>query len=274
MSTVLRIIVLILNAPLTTVALQIVVILILVLAASQALHLVAGRVERRLRRAGAEPERLARVRTLVSVAEGTAIAVMLILALLMVLSVLGISIAPLLAGAGVVGLAISLGAQTLIRDCIGGILILVENQFAVGDVIQVGGLVGTVERISLRVTHLRDADGKLTIVPNGDIRTVSNFSLQWSQATVAFTVPYDADMGRVLAALQEAGSQAAADETVKPALLEPPQAHGWVGLKDTGVQVQLSAKTRPGEGAFVETALRRYGVEALRAAGIRFGQPG
>ena len=103
-----------------------------------------------------------------------------LVAALMVLSNF-VDIVPLLAGAGVAGLAISLGAQTLIKDFIGGILVLVENQYSVGDVIEIGDVSGTVEKLTLRATYVRDVDGRLHVVPNGDVRIVSNVTRDWSR---------------------------------------------------------------------------------------------
>jgi small conductance mechanosensitive channel len=186
---------------------------------------------------------------------------------------LDINTGPLLAGAGIAGLALSLGAQTLIKDYIGGILILVEDQFRVGDVVKVGNVSGNVERIALRATYLRDADGKLVIVPNGDIRQVSNLTAGWAQASVNLNVEFEADMNKVMHALQVAAQKAQADESIKSGLLEPPKAVGWVGFNDWAMQVQLTAKTAPGKQWGVAMALRKYAVEALQAEGIRIALP-
>ncbi len=186
---------------------------------------------------------------------------------------IGLDIGPLLAGAGLVGLALSLGAQTLIKDYIGGLLILFENQFAVGDVIKVGEVSGEVERITLRVTYLRDIEGRLHVLPNGDIRTVSNLTAGYSRAVVDLNVDYDADMQKVSRALEAAAGRAQADETLKADLLEPPQAFGWIAFKDWAVQVRLMAKTMPGKQWKVMMALRQYALEALQAEGVRVALP-
>jgi len=124
----------------------------------------------------AAPERGARIHTLIQLGQHTTNVVIVILASLMVLHVLGINILPLLTGAGVLGLAVSLGTQTLVRDVINGVFILSENQFEIGDVIRVGDRIGKVERMTLRVTYLRDSEGYLHIIPNGEIRVLSNLS--------------------------------------------------------------------------------------------------
>ncbi len=232
------------------------------------LQLAARQAERRLEKPDAPAEQLDRLKTLVHVGRGVGYALILVIAGLMALQTLGVNIAPLLAGAGVAGLALSLGAQTLIRDFIGGILILAENQFTIGDTIQVGAVTGSVERITLRATYLRDAEGRLYVVPNGDIRLVSNLTVDWARAIVDLNVDYRADMDKVLHALETAAQRAQADATIKADLLEPPQAVGWIGFKDRAVQVRLMAKTRPGQQWAVAMALRKYAVEALQAAGV------
>lgn len=237
------------------------------------LQLAADQVERRLEKPGASVEQLDRLKTLVHVGRGVGYVLILTVAGLMALQTLGVNVAPLLAGAGVVGLALSLGAQTLIRDFIGGILILVENQFTIGDAIQVSGVTGNVERITLRATYLRDVEGRLHVIPNGDIRTVSNLTVGWARAIVDLNVDYQADMARVLRLLEGAARAAQEDASIKSDLLEPPQVLGWVGLKEWAVQVRLMAKTAPGKQWGVAMALRRHAIEALQAAGIGVALP-
>jgi small conductance mechanosensitive channel len=152
-------------------------------------------------------------------------------------------------------------------------LVLVENQFTVGDAIKVGSVAGGVERITLRATYLRDVDGQLHIVPNGDIRLVSNLTAEWARAIVDLNVDYEADMGRVMRALEAAAVRAQEDETIKADLLEPPQALGWLGFKDWAVQVRLMVKTAPGKQWGVATALRKYAVAALQAEDVRVALP-
>lgn len=263
----------VLNTPLAATALRLSLIVLLAIAARRGLRVVAGQVEKRLEKTAPDPERRARLQTLVQAGRGAAWVLVLLVALLMGLHVLGVDITPLLAGAGVAGLALSLGAQTLIKDYIGGVLILIENQFTIGDVVKVNDVAGGVERITLRATHLRDIEGRLHIVPNGDIRTVSNLTAEWARAIVDINVDYAADMDKVMRALEAAAAKAQDDETVQADLLEPPQALGWIGLNDWAVQVRLTAKTRPGKQWGVMMALRRYAVEVLQAEGVRVALP-
>ncbi|MDY6877289.1 MAG: mechanosensitive ion channel family protein [Chloroflexota bacterium] len=168
-------------------------------------------------------------------------------ALMMLLSTFGVDITPLLANAGVAGLAVSLAAQTLIKDLIGGFLILVENQYAVGDSIQVGDVSGTVERITLRGTYIRDINGFLHFVPNGEVRIVSNQTKEWSRALVDIGVAYEEDMNRVIDTLERVAEAFAQDPTFEPQLLEPPQVVGPVSLGDWAITVRVMVKTQPGK---------------------------
>jgi small-conductance mechanosensitive channel len=263
----------VINSPVGGAALRIVLIGLLVFAASQGVRLAARHMKRRLEQTVKNTERLARLSTLVQAGHSATFVLILIVATLMVLYTLDINIVPLLAGASVAGLALSLGAQTLFKDYIGGILILVEDQFSVGDIVKVGDLVGSVERITLRATWLRDTEGKLVIVPNGDIRLVSNLTAAWAQAIVNLNVDYEADMHRVMRALESAAQKTQADETIRAALLEPPKALGWIGFNDWAVQVQLAAKTVPGKQWNVMIAMRKYAMEAFRIEGVRVALP-
>jgi len=260
-----------LSTPATAAALRIALILLLSLLAGWLLRRTARLVERRLEQRERDAERIARLKTLVSMGRSAVYVVVLIIAALMVLQALAIDVAPLLASLGVASLALSLGAQAVIRDVIGGVLILIEDQFRVGDVIRIGEASGTVERITLRTTCLRDLEGRLHLVPNGDVRTVANLTAGWSRAVVELSLRYSADMNRVMPALEAAAARLAADETVKGDLLEAPQVQGWVGLKDWSVQVRLLARTAPGKQWGVMMAMRRYAVEALQAEGLEIG---
>ncbi|MFC2015491.1 mechanosensitive ion channel family protein [Chloroflexota bacterium] len=142
--------------------------------------------------------------TVQHVVQWVLIVVLVVSALLMLRATFGIDITPLLAGLGVAGLAVSLGAQTLIKDVIGGVLIVAENQFAVGDIIQIGSVSGQVERITLRGTHVREVSGTLQTVPNGEIRVLGNQTRGWSGAIVDVGVAYEEDLNRALQVLQAA----------------------------------------------------------------------
>jgi small-conductance mechanosensitive channel len=224
------------------------IILLVGLALVFLMHLMLRRLESRTESMDTGHEQLARLKTLFQVGRSFGHVLIFTVILLMALHELGINIAPVLASAGVVGLAFSLGSQTVIKDYLGGILILTENQFAVGDVLTINALTGTVERITMRATYLRDGEGKLYLIPNGDIRTVSNLTMQWAQVVVTLNVDYEADMGKVLHALDEAAETIQADR-------------------------EIIARTHPGMQWAVGRALRKAALESLQKEGIRVALP-
>ncbi|MEW6094794.1 MAG: mechanosensitive ion channel family protein [Chloroflexota bacterium] len=244
-------------------------ILLLAYLTGWGLRLMSRQVERRLEKTTSDSERLDRLKTLVQLGRNVVYALVLLVAVLMILDTLQINIAPLVASAGVAGLAISLGAQTLIKDFIGGVLILAENQFTEGNVIQVGEISGTVERITLRVTYLRDLEGKLHVVPNGEIRLVSNLTSGWAQAVVDVNVPIEENIPKAVGALEAAASQAYADQAIRSDNTEPPKASGWVGFNDWSVELRLMARTKPGKQWSVAMELRRLIVDNMKASGVR-----
>ncbi len=259
--------------PLIGEVLRVGVIIILALVARWLLRLAVRRIERQVMRTVTNREHQIRLRTVIQVGYSLAFVVLLAFTTLMILAALNVDIGPLVAGVGVAGLALSLGAQSLIKDFIGGMLIFVENQFAVGDVIAVGDVSGEVERITLRATHLRDLQGKLNIVPNGEIRVVSNLTARWSRAVVDLNLAYDVNMPAVHQALQTAIEEVQANEALKVFLLEPPQLVEWSNLTDWGLQVRLIAKTLPGKQGNVMMALRQHAIEALQAKGVHLAIP-
>jgi small conductance mechanosensitive channel len=237
------------------------------------LHISLRGLEKRLTESSAGEERLKRLTTLIHAGRSIGYVLILLVVLLMILHELGINITPILASAGVVGLAFSLGAQTVIKDFLGGVLILTENQFTIGDVITIGQLTGTVEHISLRATYLRDSEGKLNLIPNGDIRTISNLTSQWAQVVVTINLDYESDMARALQALEESARFVQSDQNIASTIMESPYALGWTGFTDWAVQMQLIAKTRPGQQWIVARALRKAALEHLQQAGIRVAIP-
>ena len=194
-------------------------------------------------------------------------------AVLMLLSKFDVNITPLLASAGVAGLAVGLGAQTLIKDLVGGFFIVVENQFAVGETIQVGVLSGQVERLTLRATNVRDVNGTLHIIPNGEARIVSNLSREWSRAVVQVGVAYEEEPDRVLGALREAAAAVAQDPALGPQLLEAPQVLGPTSLRDGTLGLQVTVKTVPGQQWEVGRELRKRVMAACKREGIAPSYP-
>ena len=252
--------------PLAREMIKIGVIVLLGVFAGLGVHLAGRVIERRMTKDPGREERKLRLRTLVQV--GISIADIIIggTVLLMILHELDINIAPLLASAGLAGLALSLGAQTLIRDFLGGVLVLVENIYNVGDWVQVGDQRGKVERISLRATYMRNLEGEIIIVPNGDIRTIRNLTTDWSRAVITLNVPRNADMEKVMQALSRASQAVLFDQIISPHLLESPEAEGWIDLTESAIQVRFMVKTSPGKQWQVAQALRKYAFQALSDA--------
>jgi len=194
-------------------------------------------------------------------------------ALLTLLSTAGVDITPVLASVGVAGLALSLGAQTLIKDIIGGLFILGENQYAVGDAIGVGEIRGSVERITLRCTHVRDLEGVLHIVPNGEVRIVSNMTRDWSRALVDVGVAYEENLDHAMEVLEGLAAAFAQDPEFAAVLMEPPQVIGPVNLADSAVTVRLSVKTEPGKQWEVSRALQKRVLAVCDEEGIELPYP-
>ncbi len=220
-----------------------------------------------------DPERRARMRTIISTSKNTLRILILATAALAILAGFGIDLTAIFAAAGIAGLAISLGAQTLIKDFFGGLIILFEDQYRVGDNISVSSVDGTVEQITLRRTNVRTADGTLFVVPNGDVRIVGNNTRDWSRAMVELNLTYGGDITKAVAVLSDAMAKAAQDPAIAPMLLEPPEILGWNQTNNVGVLVRLQAKVKPGQQWGVARHLRRIALDALHEAGIPIAQP-
>ena len=252
---------------------RVVIVLLVGLGGMLILQLTLRGIKRRLKESDVAGERLQRLTTLTNAGQSIGHVLIVLIIILMILHELSINITPILASAGVVGLAFSLGAQTVIKDYLGGILILIEDQFGIGDVISVGQFSGVVERITLRATYLRDIEGKLNLIPNGDIRSVSNMTTQWAQVVVTFNLDYDADLEHALHILEETARLVQSDEKIAPAIVESPYALGWNGFTDWAVQMQLIAKTQPGKQWDVARVLRKTALELLQKEGIHVAIP-
>ncbi|HWT79648.1 MAG TPA: mechanosensitive ion channel family protein, partial [Candidatus Methylomirabilis sp.] len=233
------------------------------------LRVVADRIPR-LMPAGTEPvitEREKRARTAASLLRTVGTTVVLVICAMMVLREIGLDITPLVAGAGVAGLAIGFGAQSLVRDVIGGFFILLEDQFHVGDVIQAAGVAGQVEQMNLRVTVIRDLQGTVHFIPNGEIKVVSNLTKEWSRAVLEVGISHEEDVDRVIAVLAEVGRSLNDNETFGKLLLEPPQVLGIESVTESQVTIRLLAKTVP----FKQWEVAR---ELRRCIKLRFDQEG
>jgi small conductance mechanosensitive channel len=206
------------------------------------------------------------------VVRGTTRILILTLAFLVFLGTIGINITPLLTSLGIAGLALSFGAQTLIKDYIGGLFVLLENQYIVGEIVTLptanGTASGTVEKITMRATWVRDLNGQVHVVPNGEVRLLTNASRDWSLAIVNLNVDFDTDVGKATQALESGMQRFMEDPLAKPNLLESPQVQAWSNMSDFAIQLRLTAKVIPGTRITCESLLRRYALEALSQVGI------
>jgi moderate conductance mechanosensitive channel len=222
------------------------------------LNFIIGHVLKVADRHGAGAGHLAQIRTLASVIRATGIGIIGFLAALEILPLLGFKLEPLIASAGVAGVALGLAAQTIVKDCLNGILILLENQYNVGDVIRVAGVSGTVEAMSLRKTQVRDGDGTLYIVPNSQITTVANVTRDFSIATINVSVDFSADPDKVLALLKQVAMGVRTDPAYKDVFLADPTLLGVDSIKGSQIiyPVQLRTKANQQWAAMRETQRR------------------
>jgi small-conductance mechanosensitive channel len=184
-----------------------------------------------------------------------------------------INIEPLLASAGIAGLAIGFGAQTLVKDVINGFFILIEDQFEVGDTIRAAGVTGAVEEITMRRTTLRDGDGTLHIVPNGSIQIVSNMTRDWSQVTLHVATDYSENSDRVVEVLKELAKDIYNDPAFKDDIVAEPQVPGIERVRGNEVDYLMLVKVRPGKQYNVARELRRRIKDTFEKNNIKAGAP-
>ena len=220
-----------------------------------------------------ESELERRVETVTRILRRVGGAAVYITAALMVLNDFGVQIAPLLAGLGIVGVAVGFGAQTLVKDMITGFFIVLEDQFRVGDVIRINEFQGVVEYMGLRTTRLRALGGEIHIVPNSEIRMVTNFTRQWARAVLDVDVSYRTDLDAAFRALEEAGRKVQADPELGRSVLEPFEVLGATALGDSGITLRMTAKVEPLRQWAVERALRKAVKEVFDGLGIEMPFP-
>jgi small conductance mechanosensitive channel len=217
----------------------------------------------------ANERRSQRARTVGSVLRSTANIVIGTIMLLMILQELDVNVGPLLGAAGFVGVALGFGAQSLVKDFISGIFLLLEDQFGVGDYVDLGsGAEGTVEDVQLRTTKVRAMDGTVWYVRNGEILRAGNFTQQWSRAMAQIRVPVDADEQVVHAALLRAADAVYHDPELTGVLLEEPVLWSVDGVTDLSMVFTLHVQVRPGQQWEVARRLRRSAQAELRSAGV------
>ena len=224
-------------------------ILVFILTAAFLLwELISARIEVSLAKEREEPDekkRSTRKLTLLPLLRNVILITIALVAGMSVLSHLGVSIAPLLAGAGVIGLAIGFGAQTLVRDVITGAFILIEDSIAVGDWVEAGGHSGTVEHLTVRTVTLRDLTGTVHVIPFGDVTTVLNYNRDYGYALIDARVAYRENYYEVVQALQEVALELRQDETLGPDIIGDLEVFGLNNLGDSAVEIRVRMKTQP-----------------------------
>jgi small conductance mechanosensitive channel len=196
-----------------------------------------------------------------------------VIAALMILREFGLDIGPAVAGLGVVGIAVGFGAQSLVRDYLNGALILVENQFSKGDVVTVAGVTGTVEDFSLRRTTLRDLDGIVHTVPNGEIHVASNRTRTWARINQNVMVVFGTDIDKAIDVVDKVGKEMAADPVWKRRILEPPRVERVESIDELGITLKILGSVRAAEQWAASGEFRKRLLEAFAANGIEIPRP-
>jgi small conductance mechanosensitive channel len=222
---------------------HLIVVAVLAFLLNRLLHVITHRMIYLAEQHAASPGRIAQVKTLAGVIRTTGLAVIGLITGLQFLAAVGVNLAPLLASAGVVGVAIGLAAQNIVRDMLNGVLILVEDQFSVGDTVRVAGMAGTVEAMTLRKTTVRDLDGTLYIIPNSQITTVANMSADYSVATVNVSVDYSANPDVVLELLKNIAMDIRNSKEFRPLFVADPQILGVDAIKGSELVFPVVFKT-------------------------------
>ena len=213
------------------------------------------------------------IRTLSSVVYSVGLFVILFIAAMQILALLGVNMGPLLASAGVAGIAIGFGAQTLVKDFINGFFILAENQYDIGDTIKIAGVQGVVENMTLRKTVLRDTDGTVHTVPSSDIQVVSNLTRDWTQVNLQVSVAYAVDSDKVIGLLKQVGDDLAHDPAFAKMLVATPEIAGVDKVSGNAVEYLMTVKTAPGSQYAVKRELQRRIKTAFEKNQIEPGDP-
>lgn len=253
----------------------------LVLVLAYFLSLIAKRVITRIVRRAIVPQNFKSKRdeeqredTLISILTTATRVTIWTAAILTVLAMLGVNIGPLLAGAGIAGVALGFGAQTMVKDFLAGLFILGENQYRVGDVLQVNqGVSGVVEKITLRMTKLRDLDGNVHYVPNGEIQIATNMTMEYAQATVDIGVAYDSNIDKVEAIIDVVGEEIYEEEAWRGVVLEPPHMLRVDSFGDSAIMIKVVCKTAPIRQWDVKSEILRRVKKAFDKEGIEIPFP-
>jgi small-conductance mechanosensitive channel len=225
-----------------------------------------------------DPRTTARVQTITAVLRSLSTATIYTIAFIMVLGELGISIGPLIAGAGIAGVALGFGAQSLVKDFLTGIFMVLEDEYGVGDVIDVGDVggatvSGVVEGVGLRTTRLRSADGTVWHVPNGEVRRVGNMSQQWSRALLDVAIASGSDIDRAVEVIRATAEALAVEPEWEPRILETPEVWGVERIDSDSITIRVVVKTTPGDQWALMRQLRVRLKAAFEDAGIQTPLP-
>lgn len=220
-------------------------------------------------RPGISERRKQRAETMGSLLKSVTTGVILAIVVIMVLSQLGVDVAPIIASAGILGIAFGFGAQNLVKDFLSGIFMILEDQYGVGDAVDLGEASGTVEAVGLRVTRLRDVNGTVWYVRNGEILRVGNQSQNWARTVLDITVDYEADLDHVQAILQEEATAMFEDEQFRDVIIEQPEVWGVERFDKDGAVVRVVLKTAPLQQWLVARAMRQRVKARFDTEGIR-----
>jgi moderate conductance mechanosensitive channel len=237
------------------------------------LALVTARITRLAEQHDNGSGRISQVRTLASVVRATGIGIIAFLASLEILPLLGVDLKPLLASAGVAGVALGLAAQTIVKDILNGILLVAEDQFSVGDVVTLAGITGTVEELTLRKTTVRGFDGTLFVIPNSQITNTANMSRDYSQTTLTISVDFSAPPDEVVALLKGIAMDVRNDPTFKDVFLADPEVPGVDSIKGSEVMYPIVLKTRARKQFAAVREIQRRVRLALEEKNLLPGSP-
>ncbi len=251
---------------------RIALILVLALATIELGQLAIKRVFERVAKRSRNPRRAAQIRTLGPVLSGLATSIVVVIAAMMALSEVGVEIGPLLAGAGIVGLAVGFGAQTIVKDFLTGLFLIMEDSVSIGDVVKIAEFSGTVEDMSLRTIKLRAYDGTLHIFPYSEAQVISNRTKNFSYAVFDLQLSFISDLEHALETLRATADALAKDEAFKPLMLAPAEIAGVETISDNAIMLKGRIRTRPGEQWRVQREFNKRIKLAFDKAGLLFAQ--
>lgn len=250
---------------------KVLVVLLILFVLQRMTKFFVNRMQRLAIRPGGNAQRSAQLRTMATIIRATSYSVLGLLAFLQILNLLNIEYGPLLASAGIVGVGIGLAAQSLFKDIINGMLILIEDQFNVGEVVRIASLTGTVEDLTLRLTRVRDGDGTLYTIPNSQIATVSNLSRDYSVASLPVSVDASVNPDRVIEVLAQLADALQTDDIFKNVILAKPTVPGIDKIDGRSIVYPVNIRVRPNQRDGVLRELRKRIVITFEGEGIPLG---